>query len=163
MSIVRYYSDLHFGHLNMATKRGFADQHEMNEHIIREWNSVVKKKDVTWILGDITMEKSIHYHLLNRLNGIKKVILGNHDRPEHVRHLLQYVNSVSSMRFYKDKEFGNIIFSHAPIHPSELEYRYTINVHGHVHEKTLDDKRYINICAEVIGYRPKELKELICL
>jgi len=161
MSIVRYYSDPHFGHLNMAIKRGFKDQYEMNEHIISEWNKVVSKRDVTWILGDITMEKSFDYYNLDQLNGIKKVILGNHDEPQHVPELLKYVNSVSSMRYLKDKEFGNIIFTHAPIHPCELEYRYTINIHGHVHENTLDDKRYINVSAEVIDYKPKTLKELL--
>lgn len=161
MSVVRYYSDPHFGHRNMAIRRGFKDEFEMGEHIVSKWNSVVSKKDVTYILGDITMEKSFDYYWLDQLNGIKKVILGNHDQPQHVPELLKYVNNVSSMRYLKDKEHGNIIFTHAPIHPCELNYRYTINIHGHVHENTLDDKRYINVSAEVIEYTPKLLKELI--
>ena len=160
MSVVRYYSDPHFHHRNMAIKRGFKDENEMNEYIISQWNKTVAKKDVTYILGDITMEKS-NYEILNRLNGIKKVILGNHDEPQHVPELLKYVNNVASMRYLKDKQFGNIIFTHAPIHPCELEYRYTINIHGHVHENTLPDKRYINVSAEVIDYTPKLLNELI--
>lgn len=160
MSQVRYISDPHFHHRNMAIKRGFKDECEMNEHIVSEWNKVVSKRDVTYILGDITMEKS-EYEILNRLNGIKKVILGNHDEPQHVPKLLQYVNNVASMKYLKDKEFGNIILTHAPIHPCELEYRYNINIHGHVHENTLDDKRYINVSAEVIDYKPKLLSELL--
>jgi calcineurin-like phosphoesterase family protein len=160
MSVIRYYSDPHFGHRNMAIKRGFKDEEEMNKHIVKEWNKVVSKKDVTWILGDITMEKG-NYEILNKLNGIKKVILGNHDEPQHVPELLKYVNKVCAVQYVKHKEFGNIIFSHIPIHPQELEYRYTINIHGHVHENTLPDKRYINVCAEVIDYKPKLLNELI--
>lgn len=144
----------------MAIKRGFKDEYEMNDHIVSEWNKVVSKRDVTYILGDITMEKS-EYEILNRLNGIKKVILGNHDEPQHVPKLLQYVNNVASMKYLKNKEFGNIILTHAPIHPCELEYRYNINIHGHVHENTLDDKRYINVSAEVIDYKPRSLKELL--
>ena len=160
MSVVRYYSDPHFHHRNMAIKRGFKDENEMNEHIVKQWNSVVSKKDVTYILGDITMKKN-NYEILNRLNGIKKVILGNHDEPQHVPHLLKYVNNVCALKYLKHKEFGNIILSHAPIHPQELEYRFNVNIHGHVHENTLPDKRYINVSAEVIDYRPKTLKELI--
>lgn len=160
MSVVRYISDPHFGHRNMAIRRGFKDENEMNEYIISQWNKTVGKKDVTYLLGDLTMEKS-NYEILNRLNGIKKVILGNHDEPQHVPELLKYVNNVASMRYLKDKQFGNIIFTHAPIHPCELEYRYTINIHGHVHENTLPDKRYINVSAEVINYTPKLLSELI--
>jgi len=160
MSQVRYISDTHFGHLNMALRRGFKTVEEHDEHLVSEWNKVVSKKDVTWILGDITMEKG-NYEILDKLNGIKKVILGNHDEPQHVPKLLEYVNKVCAVQYVKSKEFGNLIFSHIPIHPQELEYRFNINIHGHVHENTLPDKRYINVSAEVINYQPQLLKQLI--
>ena len=161
MSVIRYISDLHLSHNNMAIKRGFKNYEEHDEHIVKTWNSIVSKKDVTYILGDVTFEKSKPYEILNRLNGIKKVILGNHDEPQHVPHLLRYVNNVCALKYLKHKEFGNIILSHAPIHPQELEYRFNINIHGHVHENTLPDKRYINVSAEVIDYKPKLLSELL--
>ena len=161
MSIVRYYSDPHFSHRNMAIRRGFKDEFEMDDYIVNEWNKVVSKKDVTWILGDISMEKSFPYYNLDRLNGIKKIILGNHDKPQHVPELLTYVNNVSSYKLIKDSEYGNILLSHIPIHPQEFEYRLDFNIHGHVHENTYEDKRYINVSAEVIDYRPRTLRELI--
>ena len=145
----------------MAIRRGFKDEFEMDDYIVEQWNSIVKKKDVTWILGDLTMEKSFPYYNLDRLNGIKKVILGNHDQPQHVPELLTYVNNVSSYKLIKDSEYGNILLSHIPIHTQEFEYRLDFNIHGHVHENTYPDKRYINVSAEVINYRPKTLKELI--
>lgn len=160
MSVIRYISDLHLSHNNMAIKRGFKNYEEHDEHIIKTWNSIVSKKDVTYILGDVTFEKSKPYEILNRLNGIKKVILGNHDEPQHVPELLKYVNNVAAMKYLKHKQYGNIILTHAPIHPCELEYRFKINIHGHVHENTLPDKRYINVSAEVIDYKPKLLEEL---
>ena len=173
MSVIRYISDLHLSHLNMAKRRGFETVKEHDEHIINSWNSVVGKRDVTWILGDITMEKSSPYPLLNRLNGIKKVILGNHDEPQHVPELLKYVNHVCAVQ-YKTFKNQNVIFSHIPIHPKELEYRFNINIHGHTHLNRVPnydyyedcnlpmyDERYINVCAEVIDYKPKLLEELI--
>lgn len=154
---VRFISDLHFNHESMARKRGFLDASQMNELIIRQWNSIVtNKKDITYILGDITMEKKAGYELLDKLNGVKHVVLGNHDRHQDVQELLKYVHSVSGMINYKKK----IILTHAPIHPCELNYRFTHNVHGHVHENTLDDLRYINVSAEVINYKPQTLEEL---
>ena len=161
MSIVRYISDLHLSHNNMALRRGFVNFEEHDRYIVKNWNNVVNKRDVVYILGDVTFEKSTPYILLNQLNGIKKIILGNHDQPQHVPELLKYVNNVASMKYLKDKKFGNIIFTHAPIHPCELEYRYNINIHGHVHLNTLEDKRYINVSAEVIDYKPKTLEELL--
>jgi len=161
MNEIRFISDPHFGHRNIAIKRGFKDAGEMNEYIISQWNSVVRKRDVVYILGDITMERASYYHLLNRLNGFKKVILGNHDRPQDVIKLLNYVNSVASIKYFNGKELGKFILTHVPIHPSEFNDRSKINIHGHVHEKTLDDKRYINVSAENIDYIPKTLKQLI--
>lgn len=133
----------------MAIKRGFKDEIEHDNFIIEQWNKVVLKKDTVWILGDITMEKTSPYELLDKLNGFKKVVLGNHDKPQHVLKLLSYVNSVCGM--IKHKGF---ILSHCPIHESEL-FRFSKNIHGHVHENTLPDKRYINVSCEAVNYTPQ--------
>lgn len=168
MNETRFIGDLHLGHVNMALKRGFATVEEHDEYIISQWNKVVNKKDITWILGDITMEKSSSYHLLNRLNGMKKVVLGNHDRPSDVTKLLQYVNFVSGMFKYK-----GIWLTHCPVHPMELEYNIKRNIHGHIHEHLVNieynidgnivkipDNRYHCVSCERVDYVPQTLKQL---
>lgn len=147
-------SDLHFSHRNMAIKRGFQDEIEHDNFIIKQWNRVVSKKDTVWILGDITMEKATPYILLNELNGYKKVVLGNHDKPQHVPELLKYVNSVCGMVQYK-----GFIFTHCPIHESEI-HRFSKNIHGHIHENSLSDNRYINVSCEVVNYTPILINEI---
>jgi calcineurin-like phosphoesterase family protein len=159
MGVVRFIADLHLSHKNMAIHRGFNNYEEHDEHIIKNWNNVVNKRDTVWILGDVTLNKSKPYEILNKLNGIKKVVLGNHDEPQHVPELLKYVNKVAGMIDYK-KEF---ILTHCPIHPSQLDYRYSYNIHGHVHTKSIEDPRYINVCAEMIDYTPKTLEELLII
>jgi calcineurin-like phosphoesterase family protein len=149
------FSDPHFHHKNMAIKRGFSCEEEMNELIVKNWNNIVSKKDAVYLLGDITMEKK-NYEIVSRLQGVINVVLGNHDERQHVRELLKYVNSVSGMIDYKNK----VILTHCPVHPSQLEFRYSHNIHGHVHENSLDDKRYINVCAEVVDYKPKLITDL---
>lgn len=152
MSAVIYViSDLHLGHTNMAIKRGFTSVEEHDQHIIESWNSVVKKGDTVYILGDITMERSYFYPYLDKLKGYKKVILGNHDKPQHIPELLKYVNSVCGM--FQCKGY---ILTHCPIHESEIA-RFKGNYHGHVHLNTLPDSRYINVSAEVINYKPIKL------
>jgi len=148
MGKVFIISDLHLSHKNMAIKRGFKDETEHDNFIIEQWNKVVSKKDTVWILGDITMEKATPYPLLDKLNGYKKVVLGNHDQPQHVKELLKYVNSVCGMIKYK-----GFVLSHCPVHESELE-RYYKNIHGHVHENSLADDRYINVSCEVVNFSP---------
>ena len=159
---IRFISDPHYGHKNMAIKRGFPDSYCHDENFITQWNSVVKKKDTTWILGDITMHKN-NYDWLDRLIGYKRIILGNHDEGKqgHIKSLLEHVNSIHAIYHLRDKEYGAIWLSHVPVHPQELEYRVGMNIHGHVHENTLKDKRYINVSAEVVDYIPKTLKQLM--
>ncbi len=148
-------SDLHLGHKNMSIKRGFdtVDQHDA--FIISQWNKTVCKKDTVWILGDITMEKTDSYYLLDKMHGFKKVVLGNHDRPQHVQDLLKYVNSVCGMIKYK-----GFIMTHCPVHESELG-RFRKNLHGHLHENSLPDTRYINVSCEVLNYIPLLIESIV--
>jgi calcineurin-like phosphoesterase family protein len=164
MSIVRFIADLHLGHQNMATRRGFETVEAHDEHVIAQWNSVVSKRDVTYVLGDVTMEKAGSYPLLDRLNGLKHVVLGNHDRRQDVRKLLEHVESVAGMVNYK-----GVILTHCPIHPMELEYRFPLNMHGHIHDNYVrlmgsgledPDPRYICVSCERVDYVPKTLEEL---
>ena len=169
MATVRFIADLHLGHTNMALHRGFATVEEHDEYIIEKYNSVVSKRDVTYILGDVTMEKSSPYPLLDRLNGVKHVVLGNHDRRQDVKKLLEYVDSVAGMIQYK-----GVMLTHCPIHPMELDYRFSRNIHGHIHDKvvtkdiyeygykinTIPDERYICVSCERVDYTPKTLEEL---
>ena len=160
MSIVRFIADLHLGHTNMALHRGFSSVEEHDEHIIAKWNSVVTKRDVTYILGDVTMEKSAPYPLLDRLNGVKHIVLGNHDRRQDAKRLLQYAESIAGMIQYK-----GVMLTHCPIHPMELDYRFNKNIHGHIHEKVVllngsPDPRYSCVSCEQVDYTPKTLQEL---
>jgi len=76
-------SDTHFGHANIIklSNRPFRDVQHMNEMLIKNWNSVVGPEDHVYHLGDValgTFEDSIK--CLGRLNGIKHLVTGNHDR-----------------------------------------------------------------------------------
>lgn len=175
MSNVRFIGCLHFGHDNLVRDlRGFKNSWEHDDFLIKQWNSVVNKKDLTYILGDITMETSEHYYKLDLLNGRKKVILGNHDRGQDIPELLKYVETVEGMLHYK-----GYWVTHAPIHPQELTF-VKGNIHAHIHNMTIPytevdvdywDKKgtiksksgllYHNVDAGVINYTPKLLTELV--
>ena len=130
MSRVFLIGCLHLGHENMATlHRGWPSSEEHDEHLIKCWNSVVHKRDTVYILGDVTMETSKHYYKLAQLNGVKRVVLGNHDLGRDVPELLKYVDSVSGMIHYK-----GFWLSHAPLHPQELTF-VKGNIHAHVHNQ----------------------------
>lgn len=171
---VRFIGCMHFRHPNMAHYRGFQDEYYHDEYLIEKFNSVVtSKKDITYLLGDITMEKIDGYEQLDRLNGIKHVVLGNHDQKQHVRELLKYVEDVAGMIDYK-----GYTLTHCPIHPNELSF-YRGNIHAHIHHRNkleevyvaeaYGDKskiqyptlhKYACVDAKLIDFKPKTLEEL---
>jgi calcineurin-like phosphoesterase family protein len=71
---------------------------------------------------------------------------------------MEYFDNVHSVD--EDKKNG-IIFSHYPIHPSQLEFRYGVNVHGHTHSNLVQDSRYVNVCVENINLTPISREELL--
>ena len=82
--MIYFSSDEHFNNYNIlkyqADTRPFNSVKEMNEELIKRWNSVVKHGDTVYVLGDFIMgvaEKT--QDILDRLNGNIKLIRGNHD------------------------------------------------------------------------------------
>lgn len=79
-----FTSDHHFGHNNIIKycNRPFETVEEMNETMIENWNSLVKKNDIVYHLGDFTMN-SDPMPYISRLKGKVHLILGNHDKQAH--------------------------------------------------------------------------------
>ena len=79
---IYFTSDLHFGHDKdfMYVPRGFSSIEEHDNAIIRNWNETVRPQDYVYILGDLVLgdlDKGLEK--LNKLNGAKYMIRGNHD------------------------------------------------------------------------------------
>ena len=76
-------SDLHLNHDKdfVYASRGFQTIQEHDEAIIRNWNSVVSKNDMVYVLGDVIMgnDREDSLNKLKRLNGKIFILLGNHD------------------------------------------------------------------------------------
>lgn len=153
MNQVYVIADTHFYHEKLTKVRGFYDAEQMNNVLIHLWNKTVDKKDTVWILGDVVFGGSKNIHILGKLNGYKKLILGNHDRYPSNKYL-QYVNSL-----HGSIQIDNCILTHIPVHPNQL-HRYKGNIHGHLHSNELADERYICVSVEQLTYTPTLLNKL---
>jgi len=173
MSQVRFIGCLHLGHRNLAHWRGFQDEFYHDDYLIQQWNSVVNKRDLTYILGDVTMETAEHYYKLDQLNGRKVVVLGNHDKWKDVPELLKYVDGVAGAIDYK-----GCMLTHVPIHPNEVNF-YRRNIHAHIHHNNkleeivchdcYEDKnskkvptahKYVCVDAKLLDFKPHSLEDL---
>ena len=148
---MRYYiSDLHFYHdtLNRAMDhRGFRDEQDMNEYMIHQWNSRVRKNDEVVVLGDLSMENwEKTKEVLDQLKGKIYLIQGNHDRFVKDKNFdasrFIWVRSYAEMHDNGRK----IILSHYPVLCYNGQNRLskhgnpkTFMLHGHVHD-TLDQR-----------------------
>ena len=119
------------------------------------WNRVVAPQDKVYHLGDVGMRSSVLQSVLPRLNGKKRLTLGNHD-DQDVGFYRKHFQKVMSWRHFTDDGFA-MVCTHYPLHSSSFLHRYAgrcINVHGHIHARTIDDPEYVNICVEQIAYTP---------
>jgi calcineurin-like phosphoesterase family protein len=165
MTETYYSSDHHFGHANTFLKfkkadgsplRSFTDVTEMNEYIIQQHNSVVGIKDTVIMCGDVTMHSS-NLSIVDRLNGIKILILGNHDEPQHINEYAKYFKSVHGV--LGDKK-NKLVYSHVPLHTASLG-RWSRNVTGHLHSNVVNDIRYLNVSVEQLpDYKPINTEEV---
>lgn len=139
----RYIADLHLSHANIIRfdSRPFDSVEEMNETIISNWNKKVKSGDTTYILGDFCWGKEPDWiKILDRLNGNKVLIRGNHDLKQMSKTLKDKFLYIKDRHEISDCE-KKIVLSHYP----ELAYKSSYNpnvfmLHGHVHYRTNEAK-----------------------
>lgn len=79
--MIFFSSDHHFYHKNIIKycNRPFETVEEMNEEMVKRWNEVVAKEDIVYYLGDFSLAIRPVELFLNRLNGTKILMAGNHD------------------------------------------------------------------------------------
>ncbi len=154
-------SDTHFGHSNILRYReGFNSIEEHDQIITDNILSVCGKRDSLYILGDVCIYKDAFGYLETIAKNVEflHICLGNHDFERKgsptLEDYMSICKSVFGMKAYK-----NAWLTHAPLHPNEL--RGKMNVHGHVHANSVDDKRYFNASCENVRYKPVNLAEVL--
>lgn len=170
MSKIFFTSDLHFGHKNIITyeDRPFETTEEMDNAMIDKWNNKVQKSDSVYILGDFSFgDKDYTINILDRLNGHKYLIKGNHDhviKYEEVANKFVWIKDYCTIKYNKLK----FIMFHYPIQVWEGCHYGSIHLYGHVHSDKEDHhplleqlKNAYNVGADVNNYEPIELEELL--
>lgn len=136
-------SDLHLLHKNIIkhcadTRRG-ADHLEMTDLLIDAWNSRVGPQDRGWLVGDFSFGKTEQtLALLQRMNGIKCLIVGNHDAEQK---WIKDEACRAQFEMIKDRfnlKYGGLTFvlDHYPIQEWRNKHRGWCHLHGHSHGYT---------------------------
>lgn len=134
-----FCSDLHFNHENIIkyASRPFINKEEMNEALIKNWNSVVNQEDIVFCLGDFMFGNiNRFWEFRLRLNGKIYLVYGNHDYKllqdiANIEEAFEMV--VSQMQIVVDGQ--KIYLNHFPLLTFDGIYKDkpTWQLFGHVH------------------------------
>lgn len=154
--------DLHLGHRNIIKycNRPFKDVEDMTEQLVKNWNSVVGNNDIVYVDGDYALcGKQKIIEITERLNGRKRLILGNHDDASISTYREAGFEFVYNHPIVLDDFF---IVSHIPL-VGISENAPFANIFAHVH----DDPAYKDcscrsfcVSAERINYTPIEFETI---
>jgi calcineurin-like phosphoesterase family protein len=131
-------SDLHFFHKRIIefcpNSRPFKDLDEMHFHLVQNWNSKISYQDNVYILGDVSFGSAYDTcRILDRLNGQKFHIIGNHDskliKSADFRQRFAWSKDLYTLK-YNDKRF---VLCHFPFLIWDQQHRGNYHLHGHLH------------------------------
>lgn len=176
MPKVFFTSDLHFGHANIIRfdNRPFTSVEEMDAELIKRWNNKVTADDTVYILGDISWyndEKTVE--IMNKLNGHKILIKGNHDRVHgRVRNCFEEITDYKEIKYVDN----HIVLCHYPIVFFNRHHYGSYMFYGHVHNshewnmtenhkfelQQLDIKcNMFNVGTMIWNYEPVTFEEIV--
>ena len=180
MSKKFYISDWHYGHKNVLgfDNRPFTSIEQMNEELIRRWNSVVSDGDLVYILGDMFWcTPKMATPVMEQLNGQKILVKGNHDRWHDSKFDKLFVKIDEYMEI--EDEGRKLVLCHYPIPCFKNHFYGWIHLYGHVHnsfewnmmehQRFLMEELYDRQCSMInvgsmmpwIGYTPRTLDEIL--
>lgn len=157
---VFFTADHHFGHTRIIelAKRPFASVKEMDEEMIRRWNEVVARGDLVYHLGDFAFAD--HDKYLVRLNGQKRLILGNHDHSNRVKNAKGWATVDGLLCAKVDGEVLPITLCHYGLRVWNRSHYGALHFYGHSHGNLPGDHQSCDVGVDCWEYRPVSLDEI---
>ncbi len=162
------FSDPHFGHANIIKycNRPFSSVEEMNEQLIANWNGTVGRNDIVYCLGDMffcEVEKA--RAIMHRLNGAKRIVLGNHDKIIRREPTLQALFDRILPDLYEESINGvRTVMCHYPLLTWNKANHGAVMLHGHQHNKVAindPNRRRYDVGVDANGYMPVKFQNIV--
>ena len=171
MAKIFYTSDTHFQHDRIIelSNRPFRDVAEMDDTLIRNWNSVVGPQDIVWHLGDFSLKLGQTERLawiFHELAGIKRLILGNHDYRRHGEvhpNILALPWDRPPRDFVETTDGENqVVLCHYALRSWPGEHRGAYHFFGHSHGTlpAFGRSRDVGVDAPGMDFTPRTFAEL---
>ena len=142
---IYFTSDLHFGHEGMIqfANRPFQNENEMDEALIRNWNTTVPDDGLVFVLGDIGVAPANRMkEIFDKLNGRKILIRGNHDGYYSESLLSLLFEEIHDLLYIRIRDsltskYTYIVLSHYPLLEWQSSFRGSWQLFGHLHTRSI--------------------------
>lgn len=159
-----FTADTHFGHAGMMSERmgrprPFTSVEQMDEAMIAAWNNRVRVTDEIWHLGDFAYAASAAHcwAVFSRLNGRKRLILGNHDKAR-----------TTDLPWYSQDERAEIVvegrrfvLSHYGMRTWNRIHHGSLHLYGHSHGSLPGCGQSLDVGVDVWDWRPITVPEIL--
>ena len=153
-----FTSDWHLGHRVITKYRSQFKTIEEHDNAIFAEAEKLTKRDIIFVIGDFLFDCDDFEYYLERISKLScriKLIMGNHDSLKLYSQTIAK-NIEIQLPLFTYKSFW---ISHCPIHPDELRNRIG-NIHGHLHNATLDDNRYFDVGLDKNNFKFINLEDI---
>lgn len=165
-----FTSDTHFNHAQVIDRqnRPFEDITHMHFSMIDAWNDRVAPTDTVYVLGDFAYDRPDGWELLklfNALNGVKHLVIGNHDE-QHPNVLRLPWESQSYLAAIKTgrKKHRWIAGCHYAMETWRGMSGGSLMLHGHSHGSLKRTIPYrFDVGVDVWDYAPVHIDTLVAL
>lgn len=167
-----FTSDWHLFHHNIIKycNRPLKNDIQMQQHMVYKHNELVGKEDLVWNLGDVTLlppeyvgkvRKSV-----NKFNGKKHLILGNHDRWRATKYEDVGFTTVHTAMWFK-RDGITFYLMHDPATYTVIQNDSTsVLLCGHIHQlfqHLLPRRRIINVGVDAWDFEPVSYDKIVDL
>jgi calcineurin-like phosphoesterase family protein len=163
---VFFTADTHFGDAHILRWRGvrYASIEAHDAALIAGWNAAVGPDDTVWHLGDFAAHASRAYcaEVFARLNGIKRLVVGNHDT-RRVTELpwAEVAPTARTTLVGPDGEERRLYLAHYAHRAWPGLWRGTRHLYGHTHASLPDTQRSCDVGVDAWADRPVALPAIL--
>lgn len=158
---IRHSLAVYFGHANIIkySNRPFKSKEEMDSRLIENWNNKIGVDDDVFHIGDFCFaDQEKGQSILDRLNGRKHLVLGNHDKVGRRLKGWQWIKDYHEMTI--DGQF--IVLCHYAMRVWNKSHHGAWMLYGHSHGSLPDDPNALSfdVGVDCHNYVPLNMNDV---